>query len=63
MHQIQHRQQQERLVRGLALGGLGPGRAGGAVEGGEVVNGGGEVSFVHQSFSRSVALPIDGGDG
>jgi len=30
-------------VRGLAFGGLGPGRAGGAVEGGEVFNGGGEI--------------------
>lgn len=29
-HQVQHRQQQDRLVRGLAFGGVGPGRAGGA---------------------------------
>jgi len=42
MHQVQHRQQQERLVRGLALGGIAPGRAGGAVDGGEVFYGGGE---------------------
>ena len=42
MHQIQHRQQQERLVWSLAFGGLGPGWAGGAVEGGEVFEGGGE---------------------
>ncbi|MDD2539972.1 MAG: hypothetical protein PHH28_02880 [Desulfuromonadaceae bacterium] len=41
MHQVQHRQQQERLVRGLTLGGVAPGRVGGAVEGGEVFDGGG----------------------
>jgi len=40
--QIQHCQQQERLMRGLAFGGFGPGRAGGAVEEGEVFDGGGE---------------------
>jgi len=43
MHQVQHRQQQDRLVRGLVLGGVGPGWAGGAVEGGEVFDGGSEV--------------------
>lgn len=36
MHQVQHRQEQQRLVRRLALGGLGPDRAGGAGEGGEI---------------------------
>jgi len=40
MHRIQHRQQQERLVRGLEFGGIGKGWAGGAVEGGEVFYGG-----------------------
>jgi len=43
MHQVQHRKQQERLVRRLAFGGLGPRRAGGAVEGGEVFYGGSEI--------------------
>ena len=56
MHQVQHRHQQERLVRGLALGGLGPGRAGGAVEGGEVFDAGGEVG--HDSFSQFESLWI-----
>lgn len=41
MNQVEYRQQQERLVRGLAPGGVAPGRAGGAVEGGEVFYGGG----------------------
>lgn len=48
MHQVQHRQQLERLVRGLVFGGVGPGRAGGAIEGGEVFYGGGE--FCHCFF-------------
>lgn len=43
MHKVQHRQEQQRLVRGLALGSLGPDRAGGAVEGGEEFEGGGEI--------------------
>lgn len=38
MHQVQHRQQLERLV----FGGIVPRRAGGAVEGGELFYGGGE---------------------
>lgn len=44
MHQVQHRQQQDRLMRGLAFGGFSPDRAGGAVEGGEVGDGGGQFS-------------------
>lgn len=40
MHQAQRRQQQERLVRDLSFGGVGPGRAVGVVEGGEVFYGG-----------------------
>jgi len=43
VHQVQNRQQQERLVRGLALGGTGPGWAGGAAQGGELFDRGGEV--------------------
>lgn len=35
MHQVQHRQEQERLVGGLAPGGFGPRHAGGTGEGGE----------------------------
>ena len=46
MHQVQHRQQQERLVRRFALSGVGPRRAGVAVKGGEVFDGGGEVGHV-----------------
>lgn len=46
MHQVQHRQQQERLVRRLAFGGFGPGWARGAVEGGEVFDGGDEIGHM-----------------
>lgn len=42
VHQVQHRQEQQRLVRRLAPGGLGPDRAGGAGEGREEFEGGGE---------------------
>ena len=50
VHQIQHRQQQKRLVRSLALGGIGPSRAGGAVERGESFDVGGKVghSYLNQ---------------
>lgn len=43
MHQVQYCQW---LVRGLAFGGLRPLRAGGAVEGGEVFDGGGKVGHI-----------------
>jgi len=35
----------------------------GAVEGGEGLQICGEISLVHQSFSQSVAMPTDGGEG
>lgn len=53
MHQVQNRKQQERLVRRLALGGVGPRRAWGAVEGGELFNGGGDAFS-----SQSPKLPL-----
>lgn len=50
MNQIQHRQEQQRLVRRLALGGLGPDCAGGAGEGGEEFEGGGEKGHGSQNI-------------
>lgn len=41
-HQVSQYLHQEWLVRNLALGGVGPGWAGGAVEGGEVFDGRGD---------------------
>ena len=52
VHQIQHRQQQERFMRGFALGGFGSRRVGGAVEGGKVFDGGGEIS--HRFFQAVI---------
>lgn len=46
MHQVQHRQQQDRLVRGLVFGGFGPDRAGGAIEVGELFYGSVEIGPV-----------------
>ena len=43
MHQIQLRQEQQRLVRRFTFGSLGPDRAGGAGEGSEELEGWGEV--------------------
>lgn len=48
VYQVQHRQEEQRLVRRLALGGLGPDRAGGAGEGGEEFEVGGDIDlFIH----------------
>lgn len=45
MHQVEHRQQQERLVRGAFSSGCPPDGARGAAEGCEVFDGGGEVCY------------------
>ncbi len=42
----------QRVVRGLAPGGVGPCRAGGAVERGEVFDGGGEVGHDFQIIEK-----------
>lgn len=59
MHQVQHRQEQQRLMGCLALGGLGPCRARGAVEGGEEFDGGGEVG--HGSLTQTLLVFLNEG--
>ena len=58
MYQVQHRQKQERFVRGLAFGGIGPGRAGGATEGGEVFDGCGDVGHCFFSYLNLYGVEI-----
>lgn len=55
-----HRQEQQWLVRGLALGGLCPSRAGGAGEGGEEFEGGGKVGHGYSGYLNllKVATPL-----
>ena len=50
---LRKNQQQERLVRGLAFGGVSPGWAGGAVEGGEVFDRGCEDGHGFQIIYES----------